>query len=236
MWLTLNDTGLRSTQPPVQLKSAGCWQRAQRTQNGWWGRETTTDNSLGTGHSSTRGACSTAFLRQSPRRPQQATGTRTLSLLCPLPGNGSRYLWRMVDPPSKREGSHHWRHNWTRVAKGAERPGHKPRAFSPVPLTASPSVSGSALPPRPAVPLLMDFRKMTTGIGKWGRTGQIQPPSPCASADCLAACFLLTYTLEESVHQAHCVSAAQGEATSSKGSALHHGLCPSTARFRLTAL
>ena len=33
-----------------------------------------------TGHSSTRGACSTAFSRQSPRRPQRATGTRTLSL------------------------------------------------------------------------------------------------------------------------------------------------------------
>ena len=64
----------------MQLKSAGCWRRAQRSQNGRRGREMTTDNSLGTGHSSTRGACSTAFSRQSPRRPQQATGTRTLSL------------------------------------------------------------------------------------------------------------------------------------------------------------
>ena len=117
-----------------------------------------------------------------------------------------------------------------------ERPVHKPCAFSPVPLTASSSVSGSVLPPCPAVPLLMDFRKMTTGIRKWGQTGQIQPPSPCASVDCSAARFLLTYILEESVRQAHCVSAAQGEATSSKGSALHHRFCPSTSQFCFTAL
>lgn len=77
MWLTLNDTGLRSTHAAEICR---CWRRAQRTQNSWQGREMTTDNSLGTSHSSTRGACSTAFFRQSPRRPQQATGTRTLSL------------------------------------------------------------------------------------------------------------------------------------------------------------
>ena len=147
----------------------------------------------------------------------------------------------------KREGSRHRRLEWTRLAQGVERPGHKPCAFSPVPLTASSSVSGSVPPPCPAVPLLMDFRKMTAGIRKWGQTGQIPPPPPLllrtarqhafsAHVFCSAARFLLTCVLEESVRQAHCVSAAQGEATSSKASALHHRFCPSTPQFCFIAL